>query len=203
MLSKGPERYKVPKVTGMSRQTATEAIRRTNLVLGPVTEAYNERVRAGVVISQNPKLNTSVKRDQPVGLVVSKGKKPIAVRDQTGERRPTAVRALERLGFAVTVTTTTSETVPEGLVISQTPRNGNRFAKDTIKLVVSEGPALRQVPNVWRKQLDEATQLLKAAGFEVKVERAPFHVGLNMVAGQSPGGGKLAKPGTTVVVTIV
>jgi serine/threonine protein kinase/beta-lactam-binding protein with PASTA domain len=203
ILSKGPERYGVPQLAGMSQQTATEAIRNTNLTPGTVIQVYDESVQAGVVIAQSPKVNTSVKRNTPVNLTVSKGKKPITVPDQTGKRQRTANTALRRLGFIVKIDTANSETVAEGRVISQNPRNGIRYAKDTIQLVVSKGPALREIPNVWRKQVADAERILKAAGFQVKVERAPFHVGLNLVAGQSPGAGKMAKPGTTVIVTIV
>nr|WP_255512965.1 PASTA domain-containing protein [Kribbella sp. VKM Ac-2527] len=69
--------------------------------------------------------------------------------------------------------------------------------------MVSKGPALREVPNVRRKNLAEARKMLTDAGFKVKVEQAPFHLGLNLVAGQNPAAGRKAKPGSTVIVTIV
>ncbi|WP_456298633.1 PASTA domain-containing protein [Kribbella monticola] len=60
-----------------------------------------------------------------------------------------------------------------------------------------------EVPNVRSKKLADAQKTLTDAGFKVKVELAPFHLGLNLVAGQNPGAGKLAQPGSTVIVTIV
>nr|WP_241995412.1 PASTA domain-containing protein [Kribbella antiqua] len=54
-----------------------------------------------------------------------------------------------------------------------------------------------------RKTLDEAQQILTEAGFKVRVEKAPFNLGLNIVAAQNPGSGKMAQPGTTVVVTVL
>nr|WP_272952585.1 PASTA domain-containing protein [Kribbella amoyensis] len=72
-----------------------------------------------------------------------------------------------------------------------------------MKLVVSKGPPLVEVPNVRRKQLAEAQKLLTDAGFKVKVEKAPFHLGLNLVAGQNPAAGQKAQPGTTITVTIL
>jgi serine/threonine-protein kinase len=93
--------------------------------------------------------------------------------------------------------------VAEGTVISQTPNSGTLFAKDKVQLVVSKGPALRDVPNVKRKSLAEAQKILTDAGFVVKVEQAPFHLGLNIVAAQNPGAGKQAQPGTTVTVTVL
>jgi serine/threonine-protein kinase len=59
------------------------------------------------------------------------------------------------------------------------------------------------VPNVKRKSTAEAQQILTGAGFVVKVEKAPFNLGLNIVAAQNPGAGKKAQPGTTVTITVL
>jgi beta-lactam-binding protein with PASTA domain len=93
--------------------------------------------------------------------------------------------------------------VPEGNVISQTPSNGTLYAKDKVQVVVSKGPPLVDVPNVKRKSTTEATQLLTAAGFKVTVKKAPFNLGLNIVAAQDPGAGQKAQPGTTVTITVL
>nr|WP_275402630.1 PASTA domain-containing protein [Streptomyces sp. SID13031] len=62
---------------------------------------------------------------------------------------------------------------------------------------------MREIPNVRSKKLVDATKILTEAGFLVKVEKAPFNLGLNLVAGQSPAAGQKAKPGTTVTVTVL
>ncbi|HEU4948512.1 MAG TPA: PASTA domain-containing protein [Kribbella sp.] len=69
--------------------------------------------------------------------------------------------------------------------------------------MVSKGPTVRDVPNVVRKPLGEAQKVLAEAGFVVEVEQAPFHLGLNLVAGQNPKAGQKAKAGSTVVVTVL
>ncbi|WBQ08665.1 PASTA domain-containing protein [Kribbella sp. CA-293567] len=93
--------------------------------------------------------------------------------------------------------------MPEGRVISQTPSNGTLYAKDKVQLVVSKGPALREIPSVRSKKLADAQRILTAAGFQVKVVKAQFNLGLNLVAAQSPGAGTKAKPGTTITVTVL
>jgi eukaryotic-like serine/threonine-protein kinase len=203
IVSKGPERYRVPQLAGLSLEAAKRAIAGTNLVTGTITEIYSETVAAGRVVGYVPKFNTVMKRGNAVNLSISKGRRPIAVRDYTGRSARDAARALHRAGFVVQRRDDFSDTVGEGRVISQTPNSGTRFAKDTIQLVVSKGPALREVPDVRRRPLAEAQQILTAAGFGVKVEQAPFHLGLNLVAGQSPGAGQRVRPGTTITVTIV
>jgi serine/threonine-protein kinase len=144
-----------------------------------------------------------VKPGTAVNFSVSKGKKPITVPDMTGKSYREANRELRKLGFVTGRTDQYDEKVPAGKVISQTPNSGTLFAKDKVQLVVSKGPPLREIPNVKRKSLADAQQILTAAGFVVKVEKAPFNLGLNIVAAQNPGAGKMAQPGSTVTVTIL
>jgi beta-lactam-binding protein with PASTA domain len=203
IVSKGQERYRVPQLAGLELDAAKRALDGIKLVTGTVTETYSESVPTGRIVSYLPKFDTVMKPGNTVTLSVSLGKKPITVPDTTGKPAKEATRTLRKAGFVVQRTDVFNETVREGRVISQTPNSGTRFAKDNIQLVVSKGPALRDVPNVTRKQLADAQQILTAAGFVVKVEQAPFHLGLNLVAGQNPAAGLKAKPGSTVIVTIL
>ncbi|MFK4085884.1 Stk1 family PASTA domain-containing Ser/Thr kinase [Kribbella sp. NPDC020789] len=202
-VSKGPERYRVPQLTGLDMDAANRALMSVKLVQGQVKEQYNETVPAGRVITFYPRFDMLVKPGSAVNFVVSKGKKPIAVPDFTGKTYREANRALRKLGFVVQRTDQYDEKVPEGAVISQTPRGGTLHAKDKVQVVVSKGPPLVDVPNVKRKSLADAEQILKAAGFAVKVEKAPLNLGLNIVAAQNPGAGQKAKPGSTVTVTVL
>jgi serine/threonine-protein kinase len=203
VVSKGPERYNVPQLAGLDLDAAKRALAAIKLVTGKETATYSETVPVGRVITFTPKFDTSLKPGTAVNLWVSLGKRPITVPNLTGKTAKDATKALRKAGFVVDRTDQYDETVPEGKVVSQTPNNGTLFAKDTVKLVVSKGPPLREVPNVRSKKLTDAQQILTDAGFKVKVEKAPFNLGLDLVAGQNPGAGKLAQPGTTVIVTVV
>jgi len=203
VVSKGPERYRVPQLAGVDIEAAKRSLESIKLVTGRVTENYNETVPAGRVIAFTPKFDTVMKPGNTVNLWVSLGKRPIDVQNFTGKKAQDANKALRKAGFTVGRTDQYDETVPEGQVISQTPNSGTLFAKDKVQLVVSKGPPLREVPDVKRKQLDEARQILTDAGFKVKVEKAPFNLGLNLVAGQNPGAGEKAQPGTTITVTVL
>ncbi|TCC50123.1 Stk1 family PASTA domain-containing Ser/Thr kinase [Kribbella capetownensis] len=202
-VSKGPERYRVPQLAGLELEAAKNALAPIKLNAGQIVEQYNETVPAGRVIAFSPKFDTVVKPGDAVNFVVSKGKKPITVPDTTGKSYQDANRQLRKLGLQVGRTEQYDEKVPEGNVISQTPNTGTLFAKDKVQLVVSKGPPLQDVPDVKRKSLADAQKILTDAGFIVKVEKAPFNLGLNIVAAQNPGAGKKAQPGSTVVITVL
>jgi serine/threonine-protein kinase len=202
-VSKGPERYRVPQLVGLQLDAAQQALSPIKLITGQITEQYSETVPQGRVIAISPKFNTIVKPGTAVNFAVSKGKRPINVPDLTGKSYRDANKALRKLGFVVGRSTQYDEKVAEGNVISQSPNSGTLFAKDKVSLVVSLGPPLRDVPDVKRKTTAEAQKILGDAGFVVRVEKAPFNLGLNIVAAQNPGAGKKAKPGSTIVITVL
>ena len=202
-VSKGPERYRVPQLVGLDLDAAQQALSPIKLITGQINEVYSESVPRGRVIAISPKFNTVVKPGTAVNVAVSKGKKPINVPDMTGKTYRDANKALRKLGFVVGRTERYDEKVAEGRVISQNPNSGTLFAKDKIQLVVSKGPPLRDVPNVKTKSTADAQRILTDAGFIVRVDKAPYNLGLNIVAAQSPGAGKKAQPGSTVVITVL
>ncbi|MEV0288124.1 Stk1 family PASTA domain-containing Ser/Thr kinase [Kribbella sp. NPDC050820] len=202
-VSKGPERYRVPQLAGLDLEAAKRALDPIKLITGQINEQYNESVPAGRVIAFSPKFDTVVKPGTAVNLAISKGKRPITVPDTTGKSYRDASRELRRLGFVIGRTDQYDEKVAEGKVISQSPSTGTLFAKDKVQLVVSKGPPLVEVPNVKGKRLADAQRILTEAGFTVKTEKAPYGLGLNIVAAQNPGAKKKVKPGSEVVITVL
>lgn len=204
IVSRGKERYKVPKLTGMSVDDARAALDKLNLRTGTVTETYSDKVAQGDIVTQSLPVGRVVKRDATVNLKVSKGKQPITVADTSGKRLRDARRQLTKLGFEVTAGEEFSESVAAGRVIRQDPNAGTtRFAGDTINLTVSKGPPPVRVPSVWRMQQKDAERILTAAGFKVKVERAALYIGLGVVGAQNPTATTMAQRGSTVTITIL
>lgn len=202
VVSKGPERYAVPPVVGMTLAEATARIEAVNLKVGKVTEAFHEKIPDGQVVSAKPGPGANLKKDTAVAMTVSKGRKPIKVPDFTGKSAETASRELSDLGLKVDATKQeNSDTVPKGRVISQSPRDGTLFRGDTVTLVVSKGPVLVDVPNVVGQQVQQARQALESAGFTVTIREALGGF-FGTVRLQDPAGGKAPK-GSTVTLTIV
>ena len=200
VVSKGKERYAIPNVQGRTVEQARAVFEELTLQVGDVTEAYSEKIPEGrIVRAVDYKAGQQVKRGTVIDLVVSRGRQPIEVVDQTGKPQAEAVEALESASFRVEVTQQFSDDVAKGVVISQSPADGTRFKGDTITLVVSRGPENVDVPDVTGRPRAEAVQVLEDAGFEVDVQnRIP---GTDVVVLQRPGSGQ-ARVGSTVVIFV-
>ncbi len=203
VLSQGPERHEVPALRGMSLDQAQVALQDAGLSYGDATYRFSETVAKGVVLSADPAPGTELKRDAAVDVVVSKGPRPVKVPDLTGKDAKAATRALEKRGFQVDSSEENSDTVAKGVVISQSPRTGTLFKDDTVRLVVSKGPVMVEVPKVEGMGTAAATRTLEAAGFQVKSEKTQYYVGLEFVVKQQPGRGDKAPRGSTVTIFVV
>ncbi|MDR4461199.1 MAG: PASTA domain-containing protein [Nitrospirales bacterium] len=129
----------VPNVVGRTQADAQKALTSAGLTVGTVTMANSATVAAGRVISQNPRAGTTVNPGSAVALVVSLG---TTVPDVMGLTQSNAETALSAAGLTVgIVTTANSETVPSGIVISQTPAAGIKVTPGSaVALVISSGP---------------------------------------------------------------
>ncbi len=203
VVSKGPERYSVPTLTGTKASGAATALATLNLGLGKTTEDWSETVPAGIVLSQAPEAGTSVKRGATVTLVVSKGRRPITVPVVTGKDRETAEAAITKAGLkAKRAAEVNSDSVPAGRVVSQSPAKGTLFRGDTVTITVSKGPVMVEVPRVLGDPVNKAEKALKALGFAVEVRR-PLGTFFELVRDQSVAPGQKAPKGSLIILTVV
>ena len=202
-VSKGPERYEVPKLKNLTVQEATLALNAAHLTLGEPTQAYDDKVPAGKIVSSSPKAGVSAKPGTPVDVTVSKGPAPVEMPTLAGVDADQATKQLEGLGLVVDRTDKYDETVAKGLVISTDPKAGATAHRgDTVQMVVSKGPPLVVVPNVMRMSETDARRTLEGAGFKVEVHK-PAGFEFFGVSHQSPGAGEKAPKGSTVTITVV
>ncbi|MFE9866417.1 Stk1 family PASTA domain-containing Ser/Thr kinase [Streptomyces sp. NPDC005506] len=200
VVSRGPEIVKVPDVRGTGPAEARRALKKVGLVPGMVTKEFSEDIGQGEVIRTDPGAGAERHPDSAVALVVSKGS-PVDVPDLTGLSVQEATDALDEEGLKAEVLPGRVNS-PEaaGDIARQSPGGGTRAAAgDTITLTVSKGPRMVDVPDVTGKDVDEATRLLKDAGFEVEVDR-PFLSFSDTIASQSVDGGDRAPEGSTITI---
>jgi beta-lactam-binding protein with PASTA domain/serine/threonine protein kinase len=204
VLSLGPERYDVPDLAGQTEDQAQDALAATNLAFGESKGRWSETVPEGQVIRTSPRAGTTLKPGATVDLVLSRGRKPIEVKDFTGESFEAARAALEKRRLQVSVTAEQySDTVAEGDVISQDPTSGTLFRGDTVSFVVSLGPELVEVPRVRAMGVEAATELLEGLGFRVETEQSDTYLGLGFVSSSDPDQGEEVPRGSTITLFLV
>jgi serine/threonine-protein kinase len=203
VLSQGPERFDAPKIVGLTRTEAVNALTKTNLAVGTVAEAYDETVLAGVVISSSVEPGSKMKRGATVDFVVSKGPTPITIANYEGKPGDQATQELQAAGFTITATQQNSKTVAAGVVMSQSPNSGTGKKGDAIALVVSKGPVMVAVPTVRGKSKADATAVLQAAGFAVTTKSiVSGGLAFGLAYGTDPAAGTMVAEGSTISLLV-
>jgi beta-lactam-binding protein with PASTA domain/serine/threonine protein kinase len=170
-VSKGPQLFELPTMTGGTLEQAKVALNQAEMALGTITEEFDEAVAAGVVLAQDPAAGTPARHGTPVNLQVSKGPQPIPVPSVVGMEENDAVDAIEAAGLKADVLKdeVNDPKVPKGSVAAQSPASGNLTKGATVTLTISDGPKLVKVPSFIGKQAGEARKGLEALGFKVEV----------------------------------
>ena len=203
VVSKGPERYPIPSVKGLSQDAAAALFQTSFLTVGVVTQSFSSTVATGMIISSSPKAGTSVKRDTPVDLVVSKGPNLLVLNSYVGKSGDQALTELTNSGFVVSTTYSYSDTVAIGDVITQTPDGtGGTAPKGTkIALIISQGSASVYVPNVYSFTQDKAMAMLQDLDLVVTVKVIGKRA-VKSVTNISPKVGTQVARGSTVIITV-
>jgi beta-lactam-binding protein with PASTA domain len=214
-VCRGPQTITLQNFKNWTPADVTAWLDRNGLVpdqrSGPSTS-----VAKGKVYKQDPPAGQMLERGGTVTFWVSQGKPEVEVPDVTGDPLNVATSTLQQAGFNVgEVTYDTSDTVPEGSVISQDPPAGNKVEKGaTVDLVISRGPSpspspspsasLVAVPDVVTMLQADAEALLTSAqyGFLVVVKPKPSVQPPGTVIDQKPDPGTMLARGSTVTIRV-
>ena len=201
-VSSGPPKTDVPSVVGESLDRALSDLRDANLRWRVVRVDSDEP--EGQVVSQAPTAGASVDEGSRVTLRVSKGPRPLAVPNVTGQPFESASSTLLGRGFAVKRVDVEAND-PRGTVVGQSPDAGTfQPPGTTITLSVSKGPKTSTVPDVTSLSQNDAQAQLKASGFRVRIVTQPVTSPdqEGIVQTQDPAGGTQAAPGTVVTIAV-
>ena len=204
-ISKGPERYLVPKLSGLSLADAGALLTKSKLVIGSTNYVFNDKVEKDLIIGSSPTSGELIKKNSPVNLLISKGSDLIDVGAYAGKSSEQALTELNDAGFDVTVKEKFSETVKAGNVISRDPQELKMARGAKITLTVSKGPEFVLIPSgLLKTDQQSATKNLENAGFVVKAV-----VPAKKIAGKvpkvfrvTPVPGSKAKRGSTVLIEL-
>ena len=186
-------------LVGLTVDQAKDALGKVGLGLGAVEQRFDENVAAGVVLALADGTPARVTKGDTVALVASAGPAPRLIPDGlVGKPSTSAIASLKALGLLPEVTEEFSDSIVAGNVISLDPGVGKTAPKgSTVKLVVSKGPPLVEVPDVAGLSVDDATTKLEGAGFVVSdVKGNPKR----KIDHTDPAAGTKIKPGSKVTL---
>lgn len=202
IFSKGPERYIIPALTGLTPDAAVNLLAKSPIKIGELKEVFNSITPKGFVISSSPGQGQKVKRGAIVDLVISKGVESIAVTSYVGKSSDQALNELTEAGFDVENIAQFSETVVAGAVISQLPAGGNPLPKGTkILLNISKGSEFVFIPNIFTFTESKARSTLADLGLKVVVKKIGTK-NVKTVTNIAPRVGTKLKRGSTVTITV-
>jgi len=202
VISKGPERYVIPMLTGLTPQAAANLIGKLPLAKPVNIEEFSTTIPKGYVIDSTPASGAKVKRGTAITIRVSKGVEQIALASYVGKSSDQALNELSEAGFAVSSEFGYSEMRLAGEVISQKPAGGQSVNKGSvIELLVSKGSEFAYIPNVFSIEEAKAVQTLKDLGVKVVVKKIGKKA-VKKVTAVSPKVGTKVKRGSTVTITV-
>ncbi len=202
VLSKGPERYTIPMLQGLTPEAATNLIKKSPLRIAPIVEIFDATVPKGYVISASPAVGSKVKRNATITLTVSKGIEQVALASYIGKSGEQALNELTEAGFKVTSTYLFNETRLAGEVVSQIPAGGGTANKGgAVSLVVSKGTQYSYIPNVYSIEEAKAVKTLQDLGLKVIVKKIGKK-SVKKVTNIVPKVGTKVKRGAAVTITV-
>lgn len=196
----------VPTVEGQGKASAVSALQETGVGFA-LASVHHDVVARNSVISTDPAPGTELRRFNTVLVTVSLGPELFEVPQLEGldEQESESLLRERQLDLGA-VTHASSDSVPQGNVLSQSPAAGEMIRRHhSVAVEISDGPELRPMPDVTGMTLEEATAELESAGLRVEVREVldGFFGGRGRVLDQSPEPGTASAPGSTVTIDVL
>ncbi|MBO5666417.1 MAG: PASTA domain-containing protein, partial [Firmicutes bacterium] len=205
----GSDDVVVPEILGKTEEEAREILKGMNLEMEVGIPLYDAEYKAVEVVSQDPVAGSKVMEGHTITINLNKDKKGsgTVVPSVTGKTVEDAKYSLQAYGFELGDITTEANELPEGIIISQSPKAGDEAKPGTkVKLVVSKGAEDAEIVMIKLLGMDasEAASELSAMGLKLgEPTYAPSSTyAQNQVMAQSVEPGEKVMKGTTIDITI-
>ncbi|MEP6732020.1 MAG: PASTA domain-containing protein [bacterium] len=200
-----PRDVKVPNVTGLGYDEATQRLLQAGFKAEQGEQRYNNSAPKMTVLEQSPPPGTREGVGASVTLVVSGGQRMVLVPAVTGMLKVEAQALLEKEGFELGDVTESPSNAPRGSVIGTRPAVGSSVSiPTTISLVLSGGQPPVEMPNLVGRDVDAARQTLSQLGVRnIQVVWDPMAIGARgTIIGQSPVAGATVLPGASMQLRV-
>jgi eukaryotic-like serine/threonine-protein kinase len=193
LVSSGPFISVVPKVQNDPLTAAQAALRRVHLV--STSQQVGSNAPVGTVIGTNPPAGTTWPQTKTVTILVAGGPQ---LPDFAGMNYQAAQQWASQHDVNLQQQPDNNSQQPQGIITGQEPAATTLVRPgQTVVVNVSTGPQVVGVPDVNGASVEQATQILQAAGFQVQVNRyGPF----DKVFDYSPT--TTAPRGSTIVLAV-
>lgn len=190
----------VPDLRGMNLEEARTALGDMGLELGEVDSIRHPEASESRIVGQTPLPGQLGVPGGLVDMTISLGPERRPVPDVSRLIASRALTVLQTTGFEVQVDSTESD-APAGRVVETDPAAGEEVTlPSAVRMTVSLGPPLVELPDLVGMQEARARQILDSLGLEVGEVQAQFRFGFNQgeVLGQLPEAGTEVPRGSIV-----
>jgi len=202
--------YQIPALSGLDEAQARNAVATFDWKLIIRAERTND-FEFGFVIRTEPPAGVDLRQGDALVLFVSEGPPLGVLVDLTGQSRAAAVKQIVDQGLTFASQEDFSETTPVGNIISWSVAKqpslvaGDEVLQGTvINIVVSNGPALRQVPLIVGMNLIDATAAATELGLVLSVSPDSYslEVAAGLIGAQAPPPEQTLPRGGSIVYSI-
>ncbi|KPL15535.1 hypothetical protein AMJ74_01295 [candidate division WOR_3 bacterium SM1_77] len=195
----------VPNVCDLTLDDAIEQLKGARLEGVVVERRFDQIIKEGSVIIQEPLPEARVKKGRIINLTVSLGPETIKVPYLMGISYEQSVSIIRRLGLVIAkVDSAFSDSVELGKVIGTSPEAETGVKKgDGVILILSKG-IIKKMPNIVGVQLSQAQLILEKMGLVMgKIEEVQGSGKKGTIIVQNPEPGRIVNSGDTVTVMVI
>jgi beta-lactam-binding protein with PASTA domain/serine/threonine protein kinase len=193
-----------PNLVNMTKPQAELYARQHHFEIFYADGSYSETVPKDTVLDQKPTATEKVVKGGTLTITLSLGPERFPVPDVVGHELAAAQGELDSANLKLKQGPKQySDTVPEGSVISTDPKSGTQLKKgDTVTVVVSQGKAPIEVPNVVGGNINDVRSQLQGLGLSVNERYKDSDKPADQVIAQTPAPGSGAAQDATVTLDV-
>jgi beta-lactam-binding protein with PASTA domain len=193
-----------PNLVNMTKAQAELYAQQHHFEIFYAPAAYSDTAAKDAVIDQKPRATDKIVKGGTLTLTLSLGPEQFPVPDLTGQELSAAQGTLDGLSLKLKQGKGQySDTIPEGSVISTDPKAGSQLKRgDTVTVVVSQGKAPIEVPDLAGKNINDARGQLQHLGLDVDEKYVDSDQPADQIVSQSPKAGTGASQNDTVTLNV-
>jgi beta-lactam-binding protein with PASTA domain len=199
------EEIVVPNICNLPLDDAIEQLKEAGLEGVVVERRFDQIIKEGNIIIQEPLPEARVKKGRIINLTVSLGPETIKVPFLSGVGYEQSVSILRRLGLVIArVDSAFSDSIEQGRVTGTSPEAETNLKKgDSVVLILSKG-IIKKMPNIVGVQLSQAQLTLEKLGLIMGgIEEVQGSGRKGTIIVQNPEPGRIVNSGDTVRVMVI